>query len=662
MNASLLAPAGLFAAISLGVILILHIRRQTPPTRIFPSLRFWTPAANMEADRHRLRWPPLSLSLLLQLLLALLVTLALARPAISGVLEGFTGDTFPRHAIVIVDGSTSMLARSEGSQRSRWEAARQEALEIVDNWRPGDVTTVVLMGTDVETRSASNHEQKDAVRDWLRGSRIPGGRADLNATLQLVRDLGLSDRDNAISLVTDTIVQVDPDIAATVGMPIRIIDVSDGNVLANQAITSISASAIPGTGNQYVVSATISNFSAVDADVPWFVEADGLEIATNTVFLRPGQSTQIMVNAPRNTENVGATLGVQDALFEDNRAMLPLGSERLGQLNILLVSDAPSNVLRALQVLPGASVDVQAPSVPGIQDVARSYDLVVFEGAVPSRAELPDVPTLFVQPPAVTDVFGVSGAVSNPVIASLDATDPILEGVDLSGVTYGTVARYDLPIGNPTLVAGISVSTTVPLVWRGDIDTTRYVALAFSIAESNIDDRVAFPILVARIVEDLTSAPIPLSITTGDSLSIPPVEGVSDLEVVLPDQSILSIPIGIAVDGASTLSIPSVIDATGLNGIYTIRSLRSDGTLASEGTIAVNAGNVQESNLYTNPDLVDGVVSAVSDVPSPSGNSTSGSELWLAIALFAFAVLLVEWLVSAGSLHWPSRLSGRASG
>ncbi|MEJ7839997.1 MAG: VWA domain-containing protein, partial [Thermomicrobiales bacterium] len=581
---------------------------------------------------------------------------------LSGAFDGLTGNTSPFHAIVIVDGSTSMLARSEDSQRSRWEAARQEALAIVDDWRPGDVTTVVLMGTDVETRSASNSEQKDALRDWLRESRIPGGQADLNATLQLVRHLGLSDRENAISLITDTIIQIDPDVATTVGMPIRIVDVSDGNVLSNQAITAISAATIPGTDNQFVVSATISNFSDVDADVPWFVEADGVEIATNTAFLRPGQSTQITVNAPRNAGQVQATLGVQDALFDDNRAMLPLGSDRLGQLDILLVSDAPSNILRALQVLPGSSVDVQSPSVPGIQDVARSYALVVFEGAAPPPAEMPDIPMLFVQPPAIAAVFGVSGAVVNPVITSINATDPLLEGVDLSGVTFGTVAHYDLPVGNSSLVTGISEATSIPLIWRGDIETMRYVALAFSITESNIDDRVAFPILIARIVEDLTSAPISLSITLGDPLSIPPVEGVSDLEVVLPDQSILSIPVDSRIADESTLSVPAVIDVTGLSGIYAIRSLRSDGTLVSEGLIAVNAGDVQESNLFTNPDLVDGVVSAMSSSSSAPGESSGESELWLALALFAFAVLLLEWMVSAGSLRLPFRLPGRANG
>lgn len=648
MNASLLAPAGLFAAISIGLVLLLHIRRQTPPPHSFPTLRFWVAAESTAADRHRLRWPPVTVPLLLQLLLALLVTLALARPAISGAFGALGGRTSPLHSIVLVDGSTSMLARNDGDQRTRWETARQDAIEIVDDWQSGDVTTIVLIGTTLETRSASNREQRDELRDWLRATRIPGGIADLNETFRLARNLGLGDRDNAITLITDTALQIDPDIMATVSMPVDILDVSGGMSSSNVAVTAFSSDPIPNTDNQYSVTMTIGNFSAADADVPWYVEADNVEIAANTEFLGPGEMTQVTVNLPANARESEATLGLQDALSEDNRAILQLGSERLGQLDILMISDAPSNLLRALQVLPGADVDVQSSSIPGMQDLSRGYDLVVFEGSAPLPSDMPEVPILFVQPPAIDELFGVSGALTQPSITSIDASSSLLTGVDLSGVTFGDIPVYEVGSMDSILVTGSSAEANAPLIWSGELDSNRYVALAFSVQQSNISGRVAFPILIASIVTELTTAPIPASISLGNPVALFPAESVANLEVTLPDQSVVLVPVISDPSDSATTSLPTLIDFTSSTGTYTVRSLRSDGTVADEGSFAVHAGDSQESNLTVNSQLENTLRSDRSRTMSESAEISGGSELWLPLTGFALAILIIEWLVSVG--------------
>jgi hypothetical protein len=651
MNISLLAPAGLFAAVSLGIVLLLHIRRQTPPPRTFPSLRFWTKSESTETDRQQIRRPPITLPLILQLLLAAIVTLALARPAMSGAIGSLGGRTTPLHQIVLLDGSTSMMSHAPDEQRTRFDRGRQDVLSMLGEWQSGDVVTVLLLGTNSQTRSASNRQQVGELRDWLNKAPQPGGQADLNEALRLASNLGLADRENRITVVTDAALQADPEIAAAVGIPVSLKEVTGGEPSDNVAITSFTAKPIVGTQSQYAVTLTISNFTAAEADVPWYVEADGAEIAANTAFLRAGESAQVTVNLPVNAIEARATIDVRDALYADNRAMLPLEADRLGQLDILMISDAPSNLLRALQVLPGARVDLQPASIPGIRDMAQAYDLVVFEGTAPASADLPETPTLFVQPLAVPDLFTVTGSAVSPTLSSVSSGDPLLEGVDLSGVVFGDTPIYQPLASDEVLAIGSDGVNQVPLIWKGTRDTYPYVTLAFSVAASNIGQRVAFPILIASIVNTLTTNPIPMSVPIGDPVEVATAQDVAELEVTLPNQSTQRIPVQADLQAQEAGSIPAIVDFTGMSGRYVVKSLRADGSVASEGSFVVNAGHPQESNLTPNPNLESILETGQGSQATSAAAESNTSELWWALSLFAFAVMLIEWLVSGRAVR-----------
>jgi hypothetical protein len=646
MNISLLAPAGLFAAISLGIVLLLHIRRQTPPPRIFPSLRFWTKSESTETDRQQIRRPPITLPLILQLLLAAIVTLALARPAMGGAIGSLGGRTTPLHQIVLLDGSTSMIAHAPDEQRTHFEHGRQNVLSMLGEWQSGDVVTVLVLGTSSQTRSASTRQQVGELRNWLKKVPQPGGQTDLNEALRLASNLGLDDRENRITVVTDAALQVDPEIAAAVGIPVALNDVRGGEPSDNVAITSFTAKPIAGPRSQYAVTLTISNFTSAEADIPWYVEADGAEIAANTAFLRAGESAQVTVNLPVNAIEAQATIDVRDALYADNRAMLPLETDRLGQLDILMISDTPSNLLRALQVLPGARVDLQPASIPGIRDMAQAYDLVVFEGTAPAPADMPETPTVFVQPPAIPDQFAVTGSAVSPALSSVASGDPLLEGVDLSGVVFGDTPIYQPLESDQVLASGSDGTNEVPLIWKGTRDTHPYVALAFSVADSNIGQRVAFPILIASIVNNLTTSPIPMSVPIGDPVEVATSQDVAELEVTLPNQSTQRIPVQPDIQAQGAGGIPAVVEFTGMSGRYIVKSLRADGSVVSEGSFVVNAGHVQESNLTANPNLESILETGQGAQATSAATESNPSELWWALSLFAFALMLIEWLVS----------------
>ncbi|HID89476.1 MAG TPA: VWA domain-containing protein, partial [Anaerolineae bacterium] len=92
-----------------------------------------------------------NLLLLLQLLALALLVLALARPFLP-IRTPVTGSV-----VVLLDGSASMQATDAAP--TRFEAARQAALEIVAGLGPNDVATVVLVGPQPRLLSAATNNR-----------------------------------------------------------------------------------------------------------------------------------------------------------------------------------------------------------------------------------------------------------------------------------------------------------------------------------------------------------------------------------------------------------------------------------------------------------------------------------------------------------------------
>jgi Ca-activated chloride channel homolog len=640
---SLLAPIGFLAALSLVGIILLHMRRQTPPARGFPSLRFWTASPPETSERTRLRRPPLSALLLAQLLAAALITLALARPATEGVLGFFSSRTTPIHQVIVLDGSTSMLAADPlDRERTRFAEATDEALRNIDDWQPGDVVTVMLVGTRHQTWSASDRQQIDDLRGRIEGLQPAGGEASLNDALRLAGDLLLPDREHRVVVVTDGALTVDPAVAGNVDAPITLRQVGADATTDNLAITSIVARPSAERSDQFRLAFTLAHFGSDPVTVPYSVTADGIEVVADAATLGAQDQRQIEVDLPVGANEVAAGLRADDALSVDNRAILRLAGDDLAQRQILLLSDNPGALLRALETLPGARVDVMPGATPGIKALAPAYDLVVFEGISPMENDVPDVPMILLQPqPFPEGRFAIEGSLTSPR-AELAATgDAVLREVDFSGVTFETMPRYVLAEGEQQIASARDDSGGGPLIWRGTFGQTPYLALAFIADATNLPNRVAFPILVANMVGSLTTTPLPSSVALGASVPIIPGNDVSSLEVTVPGGRVVTMNVPEGDGLAGTLAFSETNEA----GVYRVVEKRSSGEDAASGVFVVNAGHRQESNLAPNPDLaslLEGGAQA-----DAGGASQEGvlQELWPLIVGAVVAVIGAEWFL-----------------
>ena len=646
---TLLAPVGLAALVALVAIILIHMRRRTPPAITMPSLRFWEPAGDDSSDKRRLRKPPITLPLILQLLAALIIGLALARPAMDALPGLASQRTMPEHTMVILDGSTSMLATaSDDDARIRWELAQDETDQILEDWQAGDVITVITIGSRIQSSSASTQQQVDTLRSRMRSADAPGGIADIDAALELSADLVMPDRSNRLVLITDGAVRANPEIAASVAAPIELRVVGNpDNTMPNVAITSIGSRSVISRNDTYRLSFSMSSFAPDAVRLPYRVQADGVDVVSSEVDLGAGETRSVEVTLPQGAKTADVMIDVRDSFVADNRATLLLGSASTAGLDILLISDNPDALERALGALPESSVDVFPTSTPGIRALAAGFDLVVFQGVSPAPDDIPAVPMLFVRPPQLGDRFVADGVMTAPQIDQLEAGDPILNGVDLAGVTFGDTPAYQLGSGDEELVGGSANGVTGPLLWRGNVEDQRYVAFGFDLETSNITQRVAFPVLIARSVSDLTVAPMASTLGLGEPLLFRATDNATEVAVTDPSGETTTL----AISGELNTVL---FEGTGLAGLYSVREIGEQDQVLEETAFVVNAGHPIESDLRPNPSLeaaLQGGTASNAAVMERQGLA----DIWPMLVAIATAVIALEWVVfHAGRWRLPT--------
>ncbi len=660
----LLAPLGLAALVGLPLVILFHMRHTTPHRFPVPTLRFWLVAIREQQEEARFRRPPLSLLLLLHLLIVAAIGFALARPVTSSVLAGIGQRTEPRHLILLLDGSTSMTARDADGARTRYEAARDEAVSRLNDLREGDVATLLILGTHLTTREATDAAGLKALRDQLGRFPAPGGRADLNAALGLAKDLILPDLDDQIVLISDGKLTADPGIVVVVGAPIELVTV--GNPASpNVAITDLSTRASAANPAERELYAQVTNFSDQPMTVPYEVLADVVSVESGQETIEPGASIELVTSIPAGTTEVTITVDHDDALPADNRAAAVLAKDDDLALRILLVSDAPLTMQRVLSVLPGAQVTVEGTDSPAAENAGSAYDLVVYESWTPSASGLPSTPVLFVHPQQ-GGFFEVEGVLHDPAAETIRAEDPLLFGVELSGVQFGETPDHVLDAADVVVVA----DAEGPLIYRGTTPGTNepMVVLAFDVGKSNMPRRHAFPILMANIANDLAPSPLPSSVPLGEPLLYRPSSAASVVRFVPPAGEPIDLRIGGGEPVAGAEAAANETESTreplrdvafadtGQPGEFGVVELGADEQEIGSGRFIVNAGSDWESDLRANPDLP--AILGTAQAGDEAGFGSTLSDLWPALVAAALALLALEWLVTV--VPWRRRRRVRA--
>jgi hypothetical protein len=655
---NLLAPLGMIALVAIPVIILFHMRHTTPTRRPVPSLRFWEAANPRPADARRLRRPPLSLPLLLQIAAAALLAVALARPATAAQLAALAPGLHaePRHLILLLDGSTSMSAATGATARSRWEVARLEALDRLAPLRQGDVATVILMGTRPVTLTATDDASLIALRERLALIAQPGGRADLDAALSLAGDLFLPNLAREVVVISDGAATADPAVAAGVDAPVTLViagGAEGDEERANLAVIDISARPSPSGDGTVGLYTSVANFGPQSLTVPVSLHGDGLEIGRSDITIAGGGAVEpLRWLLPPGVTELTARIEHTDTLAADNIASLLPGESATATIapRILLVTDLPGALARALMAIENVQLTIE-PGDNLAAIAAGGYDLVVFDRTAPSTETLTKIDTasFWVGPP-VGGPFATAEGITEPQVTRVRAGDSLLAGVDLSGATFGPTPIFTLGAGDEEIVG----SGDGPLLFRTEVNDQPAVVLTVDPETSNLPKRVAFPVLIANMVEALAPDGVPAAIPLGEPLVYEPRASTASVEIVPPSAEPALLPVQ-AVEPTSeedmatgSVSRDIVYTDTGAAGVYTVTETDAAGIDLGTTRFVVNAGHLRESDLRADPNLASALATA-----SGSGATAPREErvdLWPLLALIALLVIAAEWLTAL----WPA--------
>jgi len=627
-----------FALIAMAIpIVALYVLKLQREPHVVPSTYLWRmlvrdSAANMPWQRLR----P-NLLLLLQLLILASLVLALARPFTWSEVTG--GD----HLILIVDTSASMQATDVAPNRLS-EAVRQ-AQNLIARLPLATRVTIIAASGSADILVSSSTDRHLAYRA-LRFLQANVGSSDLSAALSLASAIAARERDPELVILSDgnvTLPQPQPPLPGRVRyLPIGRSAATPDAVVPNQGITSFSLRRAAG-GQTLSAFVQVTHFGSTLVERRLLLYADGQLVTVRALALQPYQPQPLTIeDLPPNASTVEARLEGHDFLALDDVAWATLPTQQA--LKVDLVSHGNRFLETALALLPGVEVtkiapeDYQARSSTSLQ--TRS-DLTIFDGA-PLPEKLPDGALLILAPISSTQLFSVTGTIEQPMAMAARADEPLLRYVNLRGLQIQEAARIPLPGWARSIVVAdgpdaqcpspqiSSLEALCPLLLAGQAEGRRVAVLAFDLRRSDLPLRVAFPVLLANLLDYLSAERKidgtfkPIHPGQPVMLTLPPE--VTTVTVTKPDGTTLRLNTD---NGLVTFR-----DTTQL-GIYTVEA-----NTHSE-RFAVNLFDPDESATTPKNALpLRGTAEVEPNHEAPKGRQ----EWWQWVAWLALLLLAIEWL------------------
>ena len=592
----------LWAMPVVAVIVALYLFRLRRQDRRVASLMLWGQAlremqANAPFRRLRANW-----LMALQILAALALVAALARPY--RVMPGVSG----RCAAVVLDASASM--RATDVRPSRFHRAKAEAAKLIEELGGDDAMCLVVAGSPTRVASPLTADKTTlrAALDSIAATDCPA-RADeaVRLALSLLRG-----RSGGRVVVLSDGGFPGLDVAAdTSSISFVRIGESDDNV----AITALDAR--PGPDGRPLVLASVRNFSARKRSLHLEVRADGNLVDIQPLSLAAGQEASRIFPAPAGTSRVAVRLEVDDKFAADNQAHLLLGAGK--QATGMLLTAGNLFLQKALAIDPRVSF-VRSASPAAL--ASGRYDLYVLD-----RIRADEAPKgaacLFIAAANAQAPVKVAGSVAHPRVTGWNRDHPITRYVDFADLNIDRAAKVvPLDWGRPLVYA-----RETPLVVAGERDGVRSVYVAWNLLDSDFVLRVGFPIFISNcvrwLVGDVGGASL-ANMRTGEVLALAPGAGRSSVEITLPGGEKRTVP---ARAATAAVRLERV-------GIY---EARAGGYRA---VAAANLLDATESNIAPRQALV----VAGKQVAGAGGRPRRTREFWRWAVLGVLGLLALEWL------------------
>lgn len=347
------SPLGLLALLSIVPLVVLYLVRPSPATMALPTFRFLVVDEGRDGRRRALERLRRELLFLLQLLVLVLVSLALAGPYVQ-VTRGVPADEVG----VVVDASASMATRF--GAETRFDRAVDVARSSV-----AGTTTIVLSGPVPEVLASG--APPPTARAALSRARVTGAPGDLSSAIaQAAGDVGEGGHLVVASDFADA-----SDWAGAVataraeGLTVDLRQINGGGrdnvgIVERSFRSSEAVVTVENTGDS-TASRTVSSGDARER-----------------VTLQPGDVETVTLPVPAGGGRI--ELSPRDSLPVDDVAYVA-APDRSTVRVLVLTNDRNRYLTTALSVIDEVELTVEEPPTA----IDRQYDVIVFSNVEPER-------------------------------------------------------------------------------------------------------------------------------------------------------------------------------------------------------------------------------------------------------------------------------------
>lgn len=462
-------------------VILLYLLKQRRRRVEVSTLMFWDKILRDEQTVTSLTRLKKLLSLLLQLLFIALLTLAAARPSLSGKITG------ARRLVLLLDNSASMLVR-EGSQ-TRFDLARAKARGVVRGMSIGDSLMLVAVAAEADITQPFTDSKKD-LQDAIDKLRPTHGATDFKKALQLVEQLPSDDRETHVYLISDG--AFDP-IDISPPPKTRFAYVRVGSKSDNIGISTFSVRPLPSSPRDFQIHIEITNDSEKERRVPVELRIGGRLVDAFEFNVPPGKSlTRTLRQFSAQGGEIEAFADVKDNFPLDNHAYAML--RRPQPIRVRLVTPENLFLQSALATDEDVELDVVKPDrFTGSNDVA----VTLFHGWRPAKT--PTGNSIFIGDWPEDLGLRKRGGLSKPIFTEWQRDHPVNRHLALQNVTIEKAIGVEAGAAFQKLAS----SFNDPLVLLREAPSQKVLIVAFDTSTTDLPLRVAFPILVANAIRYL---------------------------------------------------------------------------------------------------------------------------------------------------------------
>ena len=535
-----LYPIGLLGLIGIPILIIVYLIKNRYTEQTIASTYLWRLSERFLKRRNPLSRITGIISLILQILLVTVISLAIANPII--ILPGAAHEY-----CFILDGSASMNMESDGV--TRFELAKEEITEIVDDAKNGSTFTLVLVGDTTEILFEKSDNAKK-FKDRLGNAVCSDSAADYTDAIGIAQGY-FDENPSAITyLVTDT------DYAETE-------NITAINVARRENNISIEDVSYVKSGNNTVaVTGNVISYGAdrlVDVQL-YSSESDKAIGETKVQAFKDVKTGFNFTVELKEFYSLTVKTTTEDAYSADNIAVV-YDIESENSYNALLVSDTPFLIKAAIDSVSNAEIKIMSTEeykkeeerLAKLEKIVSGYSLYVFDTYSP--ASLPtDGSVWFIG--ADTNVVGSGFSVQGEVV--LDGADVITKSTSTASIVRKlTDGILDNEIYIYKYVkCGIYGDFTTLFTYRGNpvIFTgmndygNREVVFAFDLHDSNITLSLDYLVLLGNLLD--YSFPEVIEKTEyycGETAEINVISGCESIRVETPDGQIVYTDVTTAV-------------------------------------------------------------------------------------------------------------------